>query len=68
MIVTMLRRSLLAAALVSLASLMLAATAQAACDGGACPLSGGSQRTQVSRGLPFPIAALAAGQGRGRSR
>jgi len=49
------------AAAIALAGSLVASSAQAACDGGACPIVGGSQRTQVSRGLPFPIAALANG-------
>ena len=55
------RRGIWLAGAIVLAGILVESSAQAACNGGACPIVGGSQRAQVSRGLPFPIAALANG-------
>lgn len=59
----LLRRLLLIAVFIWAGAMLLAASAQAACDGGSCPILRGGQRTQVSRGLPFPIAAIPLGPG-----
>ena len=59
----LLRRLLLIAVFIWAGAMLLAASAQAACDGGTCPILRGGQRTQVSRGLPFPIAAIPLGPG-----
>lgn len=59
----LLRRVLLIAVFILAGTMLLAASAQAACDGGTCPILRGGQRTQVSRGLPFPIAAIPLGPG-----
>ena len=59
------RRLLFIAAFVLAETMLLSAAAQAACDGGACPILRGGQRTQAAKGLPFPIAAVPLGPGGG---
>jgi hypothetical protein len=54
-------RIVLAAALVAVALALVPASAQAACNGGACPITGGSFRTVVGGGFVIPQLTPLAG-------
>ncbi len=49
-------RTLFAAATLVAATVLVSVSAQAACDGGSCPIAGGSYRTQVGAGFVQPFA------------